>query len=139
MKLDFLSSPPPWRHICPRVVVQAVAVQSSSVLQVRLPTIIIYCAPCLWLPTSILLRAHHLSKLFILRFVIYRLYDWPLVIVSFHVQSVLCPIHKKGDIMVCQNYRGMSTMHIWQNRITNNIKSNQTIFKENKNISQDLY
>lgn len=43
---------------------------------------------------------------------------------SCHV-SVLCPIHKKGNTIVCQNYRGISLLNITL-KILSNITLNQT-------------
>ncbi|KAL4141433.1 hypothetical protein QTP88_004071 [Uroleucon formosanum] len=37
--------------------------------------------------------------------------------------SVLCPVHKKGDAMVCQNYRGISLLNICYKVVSNIILS----------------
>jgi len=33
--------------------------------------------------------------------------------------SVLCPVHKKGDAMVCQNYRGISLLNTCYKLVSN--------------------
>ncbi|KAL4084697.1 hypothetical protein QTP88_027621 [Uroleucon formosanum] len=53
--------------------------------------------------------------------------------------SVLCPVHKKGDAIVCQNYKGISLLNTCYKVVSNNILNRIKHKGNNRGISVGFY